>query len=183
MRNPTGPAGRRLPWRVLLFALLGAVMVTVAVAVVRTHNRLVEGAEQVAASWAQVDIVLQRRADLIPQVAAVVEASANHERAVVETLSSVRRGYHTTEWPAQVEQARGMEGALQTAWVTIEAYPELASAVGWESLRRELVGSENRIAVERRRYNEAVRSQRARLRTFPGRLLAPLLGFTTPPEY
>jgi LemA protein len=150
---------------------------------VRVHNQLVDGADRVDAAWAQVDNVLQRRADLIPRVAAVAEAGAAHERAVLEMLARASRRYEGTGAPTRVEDARAMERALEAACVTIEASSTLSATEGWDVLRRELAGSENRIAVERRRYNEAVRAQRARLRTVPGLFLAPLFGFTTPPEY
>jgi LemA protein len=170
------------PRRPLIVVAL-ALAVVVGLGVNRVHGQLVAGAERVDAAWAQVEAVLQRRSDLIPRVAAVAEAAASHEEGVVEALAVSAARYDAGGWPERVSAAHEMEGALAAARATIEAYPALSSSAGWDRLRRELVGSENRIAIERRRYNDAVRAQRARLRAFPGRVVGPLFGFDRPPEY
>lgn len=149
----------------------------------RTHNRLVSGSEAVDAAWAQVETVVQRRADLVPGLQAVAAAHATHERSLLTAVTEARDAYQRSRGPDRVTQARELDRALAAARVTLAAQPGIGSSAAWSRLRREIVGSENRIAIERRRYNHAVRRQRTRIRTFPGRILAPVLGLNDPPEY
>jgi LemA protein len=143
-----------------------------------TYNRLVALDEGVKAAWAQVENQFQRRLDLIPNYVETVKGYAKQEREVLIQVTEAR---------AKVAGAGSIEGkigannqlssALARLLVVVERYPDLKSNQNFLRLQDELAGTENRIAVERRRYNEAVRGYNTKIRSFPTILYAGLLGF------
>lgn len=150
----------------------------------RNYNDMVQAAERADAAWAHVGTVLQRRSDLIPNLVAVTEALAAHERALVSDLAAARIAYATANGPAErVAGAHQLDAAVAAAQAAGERYPQLGSTRAYANLRHELAGSENRIAVERARYNAAVRDYRVIARRFPARLLARAVNLTEPLEY
>ncbi|HSE91831.1 MAG TPA: LemA family protein [Methylomirabilota bacterium] len=176
--------------RGLLIGLLVVAVLAVAIGgwVVSVNNQLVRLEQGVNATWAQVQNVYQRRADLIPNLVETVKGFAAQERTVLEEVTRARAsasGVQLTPQalndPKALERFQAVQnqlsGALSRLLVTVERYPELKSNQNFLALQTQLEGTENRIAVERRRYNEAVRDYNTRLRLFPGSLIAGVMGF------
>ena len=143
-----------------------------------TYNTLVQRQEAVRESWAQVENVLQRRYDLIPNLVNTVKGYASHERGVLEEVTRLRSQWGEAKTlDEKVGAAQQLEGALGRLMVVVERYPDLKANQNFLALQDELAGTENRIAVERRRYNEVVRSYNVAVRSFPSNLVAGLTGF------
>jgi len=169
---------------------VAAILVILALVGVGSYNRLVSAEEAVDSQWSQVENVYQRRADLIPNLVATVRGSANFERdtltAVVEARSRVGQvtttaGRDITEDPQafqRFQQAQDqLSSALSRLLVVVERYPELRSTEAFQNLMVQIEGAENRIATERRRYNEVAQGYNAQVRRFPAGLFAGLMGF------
>jgi LemA protein len=142
------------------------------------NNQLVASQESMKAAWAQVETVLQRRYDLIPNLVATVKGYAEHEKETLENVTRLRSqwsGAQTLE--EKTKAATEMEGALARLLVVAERYPDLKANQNFRDLQFELAGTENRISVERQRYNDTVRAFNVRVRSFPGSLIAGMLGF------
>lgn len=144
-----------------------------------TYNRLVALDERVNSQWAQVESQLQRRWDLIPNLVETVKGYAAHEqevfKAVADARSKLAGGGLSVE--ERVEAANQLESALARLLVIVENYPQLKADQTFIKLQDELTGTENRLSVERMRYNEAVQELNRQLRTFPTVLYARLFGF------
>jgi LemA protein len=177
----------RKPLWIGCFVVL-ALAVMVGVWAMGSYNRLVSLEEGVDAAWSQVENVYQRRADLIPNLVETVKGARDFERetleAVVEARSRVGQttlpagGAPTAEQLQQFEAAQsGLSSALSRLLVVVERYPELKSTENFRDLQSQLEGSENRIAVERRRFNETAQQYNAAIRRFPAVLLAGAFGF------
>lgn len=151
---------------------------------VSSYNQLVRSQEAIDASWAQVENVLQRRYDLIPNLVNTVKGYATHERKLFEEVTRLRSQWGAARTvPEKVRAAQGLEGALGRLMVVVERYPELKANQNFLALQDELAGTENRIAVERRRYNEAVRAYNVLVRRFPSNIVAGLAGFARSDAY
>ena len=153
-----------------------------------TYNSLVKLDEGVKAQWAQVENVYQRRADLIPNLVETVKGYAKHEKdtlqAVVDARSRVGSIQMTPELinnPKALKTFQNMQGELSSAlsrlMVVTENYPQLKANKGFLNLQSQLEGTENRITVERMRYNEAAREYNTKRRIFPGVMIANMMGF------
>jgi len=143
-----------------------------------TYNELVTMEEQVNAAWAQVENQLQRRYDLIPNYVETVKGYAAHEREVfVEVTEARSKVAGATGKEKQIQANNQLTSALSRLMVVVERYPQLKANQNFIRLQDELAGTENRIAVERRRYNEAVRVFNTRIRQFPTNVVAGLFGF------
>ena len=144
-----------------------------------TYNTFVTLDEGVKAAWAQVENQLQRRYDLIPNLVETVKGFAQQEREVFIGVTEARAKVGGAQGiPEKIEANQALTSALSRLLVTVERYPDIKSDQNFIRLQDELAGTENRIAVERRRYNEAVRAYNVRIRTFPANLLAGMFGFT-----
>ena len=152
------------------------------------YNSLVRLDQQVNEKWAQVQNVYQRRADLVPNLVETVKGFATQERTVLEEVTKARAsvaGIKATPElvndPAAMKKFQDAQnqlgGALSRLLVTVERYPELKSNQNFLALQSQLEGTENRITVERMRYNEAVRDYNTRLRLAPGSIVARMAGF------
>ena len=142
------------------------------------RNHLVDLEETVTAAWANVDTVLQRRYDLIPNLVNTVKGYAAQEKGVLEEVTRLRSQWGEAKSPDQrAEAATQMEGALGRLMVVVENYPDLKSNQNFLALQDELAGTENRISVERRRYNDAVREYNVAIRRFPAAIVASMSGF------
>ena len=143
-----------------------------------TYNSLVRMDEGVKAAWAQVENQLQRRFDLIPNYVETVKGYAKHEKEVflkvTEARSKVGGAGDISEKIAANNQ---LSSALARLLVVVERYPELKANTNFIRLQDELAGTENRIAVERRRFNETVRVLNTKIRSFPTNLIAGIFGF------
>jgi len=169
-------------WLLLGCGGLVAVIVVLAVVIggwlMSVNNSLVALQEQMKSAWAQVDTVLQRRYDLIPNLVATVKGYAQHEKELFENVARLR-----SQWSAaqsvegKAKAASEMEGALARLLVVAENYPELKANQNFRDLQFELSGTENRISVERQRYNETVKAYNTRVRQMPTSLAASFLGF------
>ena len=143
-----------------------------------TYNGLVSGDEGVKTAWSQVENQLQRRYDLIPNLVETVKGYASHEREVLEAVTNARaRVGGATTVPDKIEANQQLTSALSRLLVVVENYPNLKADQSFMALQVQLEGTENRIAVERGRYNETVRAYNIRRRSFPTVLLAGMFGF------
>jgi LemA protein len=148
------------------------------------RNQMAIKREAVNAAWAQVDVVLQRRADLIPNLVETVKGIAVQEQIVFGDIAKARSALLGAHSPAEKIAANGqLDSALGRLLVVVENYPQLKSNENFLRLQDELAGTENRIAVERRRYNEAVQDYNTYLSLFPNSLVASFAGFTRNDAY
>jgi len=153
------------------------------------YNNFVTLDEGVKQSWSQVQNVYQRRLDLIPNLVSTVKGYAAHEKETLQGVTEARSKMGgvmqlkaedlTPENLAQFQQAQaGLGAALQRLMVVVERYPDLKANQNFIRLQDELAGTENRIAVERRRFNEAVQKYNETIRKFPNMIFAGMFGFT-----
>ena len=148
------------------------------------RNQMAIKREAVNAAWAQVDVVLQRRADLIPNLVETVKGFAVHEEQVFGEIARARSALIGAKTPADKIAANGaLDSALSRLLVITENYPQLKSNENFLRLQDELAGTENRIAVERRRYNEAVQDYNTYISLFPNSLVASIASFTRNDAY
>ena len=148
------------------------------------RNEMVRKNEDVNLAWAQVDTVLQRRADLIPNLVATVQGFAAHEEKVFGDIANAHAALLSAKTPADRMAANGqLDSAIGRLLAVVENYPQLKSNENFLRLQDELAGTENRIAVERRRYNEVVRDYNVYISTFPNSIVAGTAGFTRKPSF
>jgi LemA protein len=148
------------------------------------RNQMAIKREAVNAAWAQVDVVLQRRADLIPNLVETVKGFAVQEQIVFGDIAKARSALLGAHSPAEKIAANGqLDSALGRLLVVVENYPQLKSNENFLRLQDELAGTENRIAVERRRYNEVIQDYNTYISLFPNSLVASMAGFTRNDAY
>ncbi len=144
-----------------------------------SYNSMVSAEENVNKQWSQVETQYQRRFDLIPNLVASVKGVLNQEQTVFNDIAEARTKYAGASTPeSRTEAANQIESSLGRLLVIVENYPQLKSAETVQTLMSQLEGTENRISVERGRYNEAVNSYNLNFRRIPQRWIASLLGFT-----
>ncbi len=158
-----------------------------------TYNGLVKQQEGVSAAWAQVENVYQRRADLIPNLVNTVKGYAAHEKETLEGVVNARANATSVKidpsnmTEADLQRFQSMQGELSSALSRLiavsEAYPELKANENFLNLQSQLEGTENRIAVERKNFNEVAQAYNTQLRTFPTNLLAGLFNFDAKPYF
>ncbi|MBN1662011.1 MAG: LemA family protein [Deltaproteobacteria bacterium] len=142
------------------------------------YNNFVALDETVKASWAQVENQLQRRFDLIPNLVETVKGYAKQERDVLVEVTNARAKVGGAgNIPDKIQANNELSGALSRLLLVVERYPDLKSNQNFLHLQDELAGTENRIAVERKRYNDAVKSFNIAIRSFPANLFAGMFGF------
>jgi len=145
---------------------------------VSVKNTLVAKNEAVKTSWSQVDIVLQRRADLIPNLVETVKGYAKQEQTVFGDIAKARSQLLNAGTPEQKISANTqLDGALGRLLLIVENYPELKSNENFLRLQDELAGTENRIAVERQRYNDTLKDYNVYVQQFPNNVFASSLGY------
>src|ERR1700689_55824 len=153
-----------------LILLVGIVM---AGSLFGTHNELVQEREAIKGSWAQVDVVLQRRADLIPNLVETVKGYAKHEETAIDSVTSARGALGGAQTPKEKIAANSqLDSALSRLLVVVENYPNLKANENFMRLQDELAGTENRIAVERKRYNDAIETYNVYIAKFPQSIYA-----------
>src|ERR1700682_5321734 len=142
------------------------------------RNQMVTKNEAVKAAWSQVDIVLQRRADLIPNLVETVKGFAAQEQTVFGDIAKARSSLLSASTPAdKIAANQQLDGALGRLLVIVENYPQLKSNENFLRLQDELAGTENRIAVERKRYNDALQDYNTYVQKFPNNIYAGWAGF------
>src|SRR6195256_3851569 len=151
---------------------------------VGVRNTLVTKNEAVKASWSQVDVVLQRRADLIPNLVETVKGIAKQEQTVFGDIAKARSQLLSAGTPSEkIAANQQLDGALGRLLVIVENYPQLKSNENFLRLQDELAGTENRIAVERKRYNDTLRDYNTYVLQFPNSLYAGFAGYKQNPAY
>ncbi len=162
---------------VLLLVMMGG-------SVVSSRNNFVTMETEVKARWAQVDNQLQRRNDLIPNLVETVKGFATQERTVFESIANARaKMAGSTSVSDRIAASNEMSSALSRLLVVVENYPQLKSNENFARLMDELAGTENRLSVERKRYNDAVQAYNTAARMFPGNVVASLFGFGEQPYF
>src|SRR5438105_12837612 len=168
----------------IVLVVLAIIALLLGSSFVSRRNQMVVKRESVNAAWAQVDVVLQRRADLIPNLVETVKGFAAQEQTVFGDIAKARSALLGAHSPAEKIAANGqLDSALGRLLVVVENYPQLKSNENFLRLQDELAGTENRIAVERRRYNEVVQDYNTFIALFPNSLVASLGGFTRNDAY
>ncbi len=158
-----------------IIVLIGLLVLSSGVSV---YNGIVTKNETITAKWAQVENQLQRRNDLIPNLVNTVKGYAAHEKTVFEDVTNARSQWtKAASLDDKVKAAGTMDSAISRLLLVVENYPTLKADQTFLSLQDELAGTENRIAVERMRYNEAVRDYNVTIRMFPGNVIAGMFGY------
>ncbi|HKV25124.1 MAG TPA: LemA family protein [Candidatus Acidoferrum sp.] len=169
---------------VVILVILLVIALILGGSFIHRRNQMAIMREAVNASWAQVDVVLQRRADLIPNLVETVKGFAQHETEVFDEIAKARAGYLNATTPADKIAANNqLDASLAKVLVLTENYPQLKSNENFLRLQDELAGTENRIAVERRRYNQAVQDYNTYISLFPNSIVAGMSGFTRNDAY
>jgi LemA protein len=166
-----------------VLGVLGLIILILVFWSIGAYNKLVVTNENIDGAWSQVENVLQRRADLIPNLVETVKGYAAHEKGIFEQVANARARLSGAASPMEAAAANtGLTSALSRLLAIVENYPDLKANANFARLQDELAGSENRIANERRVYNEMVRSYNATLKRFPTNLIGNMYGFE-PREY
>ena len=170
-------------------ALIVVLAVIIGISMAGTYNRLVTASQAVDAQWANVESAYQRRADLIPNLVSTVQGAANFEKSTLEAVINARASVGRAQInaptaptaPRQLAQSEPPQGqlgaALQRLLVVVERYPELKANQNFRDLQAQLEGTENRINVERNRFNEAAQAYNTLRLRFPTNLFASMFGF------
>jgi LemA protein len=163
---------------IVILAVLLILAFVLGSAYISRRNQMAVKREAVNAAWAQVDVVLQRRADLIPNLVQTVKGYAVQEQTVFGDIAAARAAMMGAKTPADKIAANGqLDSALSRLMVIVENYPQLKSNENFMRLQDELAGTENRIAVERKRYNDTVQDYNTYISLFPNSLVASFAGF------
>jgi LemA protein len=164
---------------VIWVIVIVAILVVVGLLLVALYNRLVSQRNRVDNAWAQIEVQLKRRWDLIPNLVETVKGYAAHERETFEAVTQARTRAQNAQSPGEIAQAEGILGAaLGRLFAVAEAYPELQADENFRQLQTELAETENRVAVSRQVYNDTVLTYNNTVQTFPGLVLAGPFGFT-----
>jgi len=159
---------------VVLVALLGVVL----------YNRLVQARNRVDNAWGQVDVQLKRRYDLIPNLVETVRGYASHERETLDAVVQARGAAQAASGPEEQAEAENvLTGALRRLFALAEAYPDLRAAPNFADLQTQLADTENRIAVARQIYNDAVLTYNNSVQTVPTNIVAGVSGFEVRPFF
>jgi LemA protein len=167
-----------------ILAILLVIGLLLGSAFVSRRNQMAIKREAVNSAWSQVDVVLQRRADLIPNLVETVKGYAAQEQAVFGEIARARSALLNAKTPAdKIAANQQLDSALGRLLVVVENYPQLKSNENFLRLQDELAGTENRIAVERRRYNETLQDYNTYISLFPNNLIASMSGFARNDAY
>lgn len=159
---------------IIIVAIIGLV----AGILVGSYNKMVSNRETVDTAYSNLDVSLQRRADLIPNLVNTVKGYTDHESKVIEQVTEARTKYlNSSSTDEKIEANNEISKALSNLLVVVENYPDLKASTNFTQLSDELSGTENRIAVARRDYNEAVKNYNLSIKKFPNSILAGMFGF------
>ena len=161
-----------------VFVLLGVLLLLV-LWIVSIYNSLVHLRNYADNAWAQIDVQLKRRHDLIPNLIETVKGYMSHERGTLEAITKARGEAMSAKGPAQAGQAEAaLSGALRGLMVNVERYPDLKASQNFLALQEELSSTENKISFARQAYNDSVTRYNSRIQTIPSNLVAGPAGFT-----
>jgi LemA protein len=165
---------------IISLVVIVVLVLCVGASLVGTYNSLVTSEQEVANSQAQVEVVLQRRFDLIPNLVNATKGVLTQEQTVFTAIADARTKYGSAASGSaeKIEAAGQLESSLSRLLVIVENYPDLKSNRTVQDLMTELAGSENRISVERQRYNDSVTSFNTKIKTFPTNIFAGMFGFS-----
>jgi LemA protein len=162
-----------------ILIVLVVVIVLLGLLAVSLYNRFVQLRNRIDNAWAQVDVVLRRRYDLIPNLVETVKGYASHERETFERVTNARAAASNAQGPQQQGQAENvLTGALRQLFAVAEAYPELKANTNFQQLQGEISGTESQIATARQIYNDTVLNYNNAIQVFPGVIIAGPFGFT-----
>jgi LemA protein len=163
---------------VIAFIVILLLVLLIALSFVFLYNRFVRLRNRVDNAWAQIEVQLKRRHDLIPNLVETVKGYAAHERGTFEAVTQARAAAQGAQSPAEAAQAEGiLSQALGRLFAVAEAYPQLQADENFRQLQAELSQTENRIAVSRQVYNDTVLTYNNVIQTFPGVMIAGPFGF------
>jgi LemA protein len=163
---------------------VGIIVLIVAMAVIAMFNRLVVLRNRVDNSWAQIDVQLKRRYDLIPNLVNTVKGYAAHEAGVFEAVTQARAAAMSAQGVADKAQAENvLSGALKSLFAVAEAYPDLKASTQFQDLQNQLTDTENKIAYSRQFYNDSVMTLNTSTQTFPMNLIASTFSITSRPYF
>ena len=158
--------------------IVGVVVALLALYVIITYNGLVNLRNRIENAWAQIDVQLKRRYDLIPNLVNTVKGYATHEKGTFEAVTQARANAISAEGVGDQAQAENMiSGALKSLFAVAEAYPDLKANQNFLSLQEELSGTESRISYARQFYNDAVLRLNTKIQSFPSNIMANAFGF------
>ena len=162
----------------LLLIILIAIIIIILVAIVAIYNGLVTARNKVKNAWAQIDVQLNRRADLIPNLVETVKGYAAHESSVFEDVTAARAGLMNANGVKEISEANNqLSSTLKTLFAVAENYPELKANENFKELQAQLAQTEDKIAYSRQFYNETVLMYNNKCQTFPSNIFAGMFGF------
>lgn len=163
---------------IVLIVIL-VIILALIIAIVALYNNLVQLRNRVDNAWSQIDVQLQRRLDLIPNLVETVKGYASHERGTFEAVTQARNAVMAAPTPeAKMEADNMLTGTLKSLFAVAEAYPELKANTNFQQLQAELTNTEDKISYMRQSYNDTVLTYNNAIQTFPGNILAGMFGFT-----
>ena len=163
----------------LIWWIIGGVLIVLVLFVVFLFNSLVRLRNNVKNSWAQIDVQLKRRADLIPNLVKTVKGYMKHEKTVLENVTKARTSLMQASSVKEKAASENMlEGALKSLFAVSENYPDLKASQNFLQLQEELAGTENKISYARQHYNDVVMRFNNKLQSFPNNAFANMLGFS-----
>ena len=162
----------------LLLIILIAIIIIILVAIVAIYNGLVTARNKVKNAWAQIDVQLNRRADLIPNLVETVKGYAAHESSVFEDVTAARAGLMNANGVKEISDANNqLSSTLKTLFAVAENYPELKANENFKELQAQLAQTEDKIAYSRQFYNDSVMMYNNKCQTFPSNIFAGMFGF------
>lgn len=162
---------------IILISII-AIVAIIAIFLVGNYNGLVSKSEAVDTSFSNLDVMIQRRADLIPNLVSTVKGYTAHETEIINSITDARTKLMNANSVEEKSNANNeLTSSLNALMVVVENYPDLKSSQNFIQLSDELSGTENRIAVARKDYNDAVKDYNLKVKTFPGNILAGMFGF------
>ncbi|MEO0073910.1 MAG: LemA family protein [candidate division WOR-3 bacterium] len=167
----------------IVIAIVAIVVLLIAI-VAGMYNSLVAGRNQVRNGWAQIDVQLKRRIDLIPNLVETVKGYAAHEKAIFEKMAEARTLAMNARGPAEAARASNMmTDTLKSLFAVAEAYPDLKANQNFLALQEELTATENKISFARQFYNDVVMSYNNRIQMFPSNIIAAMFGFKAEEQF
>ena len=164
---------------IVAIIIIVVVLVLLALYGIASYNGLVSLRNRIENAWAQIDVQLKRRYDLIPNLVETVKGYASHERETLDAVITARNAGMNAQGPAEQAQAENMiSGALKSIFALSEAYPDLKANENFAQLQEELTGTEGRIAYARQFYNDTVYRYNTKIQSFPANLLAGMFSFS-----